>query len=321
MASGTSATTWSVRTMQRWRSGTRVIARRPWSGVWSSTMVPVSAMPTRAAVTTATQASSSAALSTPASPEVSEGSSTTARGTGTSSPAGTTTGPGPVGRRRCAPPARRRCSARPPRGSRRRVRRRGPPARRGHPRGSPGSRAAPPPARRRRPRARRRPARRAPGRGSPRAPRPAPAVDVGVGVGSVIDSSCGGVSAVGVRPPSVRCHQARNDSGGGAGRSRAPVQAAPGPGRRPAVARPPGSEVRERRARALPVRPEAFSTRPRRRASVKAQAAAFMATASALGTRSPRWPSTTWERRWTSTSGMSMRTGQTSKQAPHSEEA
>ena len=32
-------------TMQTWRSGTRVIARRPWPAPWSSTMVPVSAMP------------------------------------------------------------------------------------------------------------------------------------------------------------------------------------------------------------------------------------------------------------------------------------
>ena len=44
---GTSATTWSARTMQTCRSGTRVIARRPWPGPWSSTIVPVSAMPTR----------------------------------------------------------------------------------------------------------------------------------------------------------------------------------------------------------------------------------------------------------------------------------
>ena len=35
----------------------------------------------------------------------------------------------------------------------------------------------------------------------------------------------------------------------------------------------------------------------------------------------PRWASTTWARRSTRTDGMSMRTGQTSKQAPHSEEA
>ena len=36
------------RTTQTCRSGTRVSARRPWPGPWSSTMVPVSAMPTAA---------------------------------------------------------------------------------------------------------------------------------------------------------------------------------------------------------------------------------------------------------------------------------
>ncbi len=46
-----------------------------------------------------------------------------------------------------------------------------------------------------------------------------------------------------------------------------------------------------------------------------------MATASAFGTRSPRWESTTAARWSTSTDGMSIRTGQTSKQAPHSDEA
>ena len=35
--------------MQTWRSGTRVIARRPWPGPWSSTIVPVSAMPSTGA--------------------------------------------------------------------------------------------------------------------------------------------------------------------------------------------------------------------------------------------------------------------------------
>ena len=52
-ASGTSVTTWSARTTHTCRSGTRVSARRPWSGRWSSTNVPVSAIPTAAAVTTA----------------------------------------------------------------------------------------------------------------------------------------------------------------------------------------------------------------------------------------------------------------------------
>ena len=38
-----------ARRRRRARSGTRVIARRPWPGRWSSTIVPVSAMPTAAA--------------------------------------------------------------------------------------------------------------------------------------------------------------------------------------------------------------------------------------------------------------------------------
>ena len=38
IASGTSATTWSARTTQTCRSGTSVIARRPWPGPWSRTM-------------------------------------------------------------------------------------------------------------------------------------------------------------------------------------------------------------------------------------------------------------------------------------------
>ena len=49
-------------------------------------------------------------------------------------------------------------------------------------------------------------------------------------------------------------------------------------------------------------------------------AAAFMASASGFGIP-PRCASTTWARRSTSTEGMSMRTGHTSKHAPHSEEA
>jgi hypothetical protein len=56
--------------------------------------------------------------------------------------------------------------------------------------------------------------------------------------------------------------------------------------------------------------------------------AAFIATASGLGSRAlatparrPRWASTTWARWSTSTEGMSIRTGHTSKQAPHSDEA
>ena len=59
-ASGTSCTTWSACTTHTWVSGTRVSARRPWSSRWSSTIVPVTAMPRAAAVTTASVASSPA---------------------------------------------------------------------------------------------------------------------------------------------------------------------------------------------------------------------------------------------------------------------
>lgn len=60
-ASGTVSTTCSARTTQTCVSGTRVSARRPWSGWWSSTIVPVVAIATRQAVTTASMRSSSAA--------------------------------------------------------------------------------------------------------------------------------------------------------------------------------------------------------------------------------------------------------------------
>ena len=93
--------------------------------------------------------------------------------------------------------------------------------------------------------------------------------------------------------PSPRCHQARNDSWGGAGRSRAPVQRDPGPGSRPSARRPPGSDVRPTRPQTRPTRPESRSAPPSRRASLNAQAAALIASASALG-RPPRWASTTW---------------------------
>jgi len=47
-----------------------------------------------------------------------------------------------------------------------------------------------------------------------------------------------------------------------------------------------------------------------------------MATASAVGSRRSRAASSTCRaRRWTSSDGISIRTGQTSKQAPHSDEA
>ena len=55
------------------------MTRRPWPGPWSSTTVPVSAMPTAAAVTTASTASRSAWV---------RPSSTSAPGTSSSEPGG-----------------------------------------------------------------------------------------------------------------------------------------------------------------------------------------------------------------------------------------
>src|SRR5665647_2856745 len=63
IASGTSPTTWSSVTTHTCRSGTRVSARRPWPAVWSRMIVPVTAIPAAAPVTTASTASSSCALS------------------------------------------------------------------------------------------------------------------------------------------------------------------------------------------------------------------------------------------------------------------
>ena len=59
-SSGTVSTTWSERTTQTWRSGTRLIARRPWSGEPSSTIVPVRAQAAAHAVTTVSNPLSSA---------------------------------------------------------------------------------------------------------------------------------------------------------------------------------------------------------------------------------------------------------------------
>src|SRR6516225_3460873 len=61
IASAMSAATWSARTTTRWKSGTRVSARRPWPGPWSSTIVPVSAIATAQPVTTPKIPSSSRA--------------------------------------------------------------------------------------------------------------------------------------------------------------------------------------------------------------------------------------------------------------------
>src|SRR6478752_251187 len=51
-ASGTLPTTWSAITTHTWRSGRRLIARRPWSGPASRTIVPVSAIAIAQPVTT-----------------------------------------------------------------------------------------------------------------------------------------------------------------------------------------------------------------------------------------------------------------------------
>ena len=58
-ASGTEPTTWSVRTTHTWRSGSRLSARRPWSGPASRTIVPVSAIPTAQPVMTPSRPSRS----------------------------------------------------------------------------------------------------------------------------------------------------------------------------------------------------------------------------------------------------------------------
>lgn len=88
MDSGTSPTSCDSCTTQMCRSGTRDRARRPWSGPWSSTMVPVTAIPTLAAVTTASNRSSSSALRCPSSATTSTPSRTASHSVG--NPGGTT---------------------------------------------------------------------------------------------------------------------------------------------------------------------------------------------------------------------------------------
>ena len=109
---------------------------------------------------------------------------------------------------------------------------------------------------------------------------------------------------------------------GGAGRSRAPVQRGAGTGQpagRPATARA-ASYGRSGRAR-RPARPDARSAQPSRRASEKRPGRGLHRDRLGLGHGVAAVASTTCARRSTSTDGMSMRTGQTSKQAPHSDEA
>ena len=282
-ASGTSATTWSARTTHTCRSGTRLIARRPWSGPWSSTMVPVSAMPTRAAVTTASMPSSRG--------RTAGGAGRRRRrrpGTSRPSPAGTTALPpassgGHRGRDLVGRAAGHHGAVvlDPLDEQADQV------VDRSHGRRRPGSGPA--------------------GSTPSRAARTRPGSRRGRCV-IVVLRRCASTRR-GTTPRAVRAGRAPT------------VQAPPGPGSRPAARRPPGSVVRPKRPSTRPARPDALSAQASRRASEKAQAAAFIAAASGLGTASPRWLSTTWARRSTSTDGMSMRTGQTSKQAPHSDDA
>ena len=106
--------------------------------------------------------------------------------------------------------------------------------------------------------------------------------------------------------------KARNDSVGGTGTSRAPDHALAGHGSDRSRSLPPNSLLRN----VLPPTAAVFSRASRRRWSASSQLAAVIAACSAVGTP-PRCSSTTRVRRCTSIDGMSMRTGHTSKQAPH----
>ena len=70
IASGSRRTMLETGTTHTWWSGTREIARRPWSPLPSSTMVPDSAMETAEEVSTASVPSSSATLSTAPGPSM-----------------------------------------------------------------------------------------------------------------------------------------------------------------------------------------------------------------------------------------------------------
>ena len=123
-------------------------------------------------------------------------------------------------------------------------------------------------------------------------------------------------SSVGALPPGPERLGGRGRQVAGLGPRGAP---GPGAGRRPATARAASyAEAAEHAAG----EPGGRSARPSRRASRRtSRPRPSSRPPPALGDRSPRWASTTWARRSTSTAGMSMRTGHTSKQAPHSEEA
>src|SRR5690606_5737496 len=106
-------------------------------------------------------------------------------------------------------------------------------------------------------------------------------------------------------------HQDRKVSAGGVGASRASLQADTGQGSRPIAVlffsiRPPSSAP--------------FWAFSQRRWSENIQEAPLIASSSPDG-RPPRSSSTTLVRRRTRSSGISIRTGQTSKHAPHSDEA
>ena len=107
-------------------------------------------------------------------------------------------------------------------------------------------------------------------------------------------------------PRPTRRHHARNDSRGGTGRSRAWVHRVPGQGSQDSAGRPPGIP---RRPTTRPTAPASRSPMANRPADPRPHDAARIATASALGTRSPRWASTTFDRRWTSTPGCRWRPG------------
>ena len=113
-------------------------------------------------------------------------------------------------------------------------------------------------------------------------------------------------------PPRVRDHHWRKVSLGGAGRSRADVQADSG-ARQPADATP---------ARDESAGLAAALGRLNRRGFAMTHAVAAMVACSAVGVRRrARSSSTTRVRRWTRSCGMSIFTGQASKHAPHRLEA
>ena len=285
-ASGTSATTWSARTTHTCRSGTRVSARRPSPGPCESTIVPVVAMPTVARGdhrVEPVEVGGGRARRRPRAP-----------GTVPGQPVGHhDAGARRAARRRSGPRPRRARSAPRWRGSPRPARRTGR-HRSGVPRRGRGSCAGRSPAR-----CPRRPARRrTSARMSSRA----------------LTSHRGLRRCAATRPGTTRPAAAA-----GRGRRSTPhrVRAA---GRAAAV-RPAASDAGpSRRAAGRPGR-TTLSAAPSRAPEPNARRGRLHRDRLRLAGRPRRCASTTWARRSTSTDGMSMRTGQTSKQAPHSDEA